>query len=280
LEIGASVSGTFRADIVWRKAIGDVGVGLVMRGRPGRGASGWSAGALTGVALAVIVCLGFVAQIVTANILNNFGDASRYGRFYIPGSKVLMLPAGSLELLLSQHGVTLQVPPKLTVSVSPTHRSVPAPIVKRDRGSRFGSSGQGAQSFVRVWSVQVSRSGEYRVTAGGANENDLFRLNLGHGPPLSSSMIWLLTGIAAAAAVLLWLLARVIGRLRTRRQSVTSRPRSRRSGPRDGTQARTNRVGRPRGRAITRAASLPDVCPCPDGRRDGSDRAAPEAGRP
>lgn len=168
----------------------------------------WGRGRTLAIALAVVVVLGILAQIVNANVLNTSGDPAKYGQLNVPESKVLQLPAASFEGILED---PLEEEPRITpllrLSIVPLGGG-PAPAISRDVGERFGTANGnfGPDSyFRRVWRIDVARAGRYRVSVGGAGPDPGYLLDLGHSPPAGPGQIWLWTGIAAAAVLALWL---------------------------------------------------------------------------
>jgi hypothetical protein len=179
--------------------------------------SRWSRKSTLAIGLGVIVVLGVLVQIVNANVLSNQGDATQYGQLNVPGSKVLQLPAASFEGILEDDlEEELKITPALRLSVKPLDGG-PAPAIKRDVGERSGTANGnfGPDTYYkRVWRIDVPSAGRYRVSVGGAGPDSGYLLDLGHSSPAGPWQIWLWTGIAAAAWLVLWLLARVVGRRR------------------------------------------------------------------
>jgi hypothetical protein len=165
--------------------------------------------------LLVIVGLGVVAQILNANVFSDISDAYAYGRFDAPGTKLLRLPSGSLEFILSNPlGTGISIPAGIALSVAPLERSEPAPGIKRDVGDQFGTSPRNGNGidYQRVWTVDVPRDATYRVTVGGLRRDSFYRLNVGHGPPVGALTLWLVTGIVAVLFAGVWYSLRVTGR--------------------------------------------------------------------
>jgi hypothetical protein len=159
------------------------------------------------VALGVVLAAAVVVQILNANVFSDLSDTHAYGRFTIPGSKVLKLPGDSLELVVSNPlGGVLDVPPASTAVVAPLEAAGPAPVVHRDVGDDFGTSSRYGPDiqYRREWTVDVPSAGFYRVSVGGVPEDSGLALNVGHGPPLGAFTIWAAAGLVALSVVALW----------------------------------------------------------------------------
>jgi hypothetical protein len=164
--------------------------------------------------IAVIV-LAIIVLILNANVFSDVTDAYQYGRINIPGSSVQQLPAGRIELILENPlGNRVDIPGDLAASVVPVNGGTGVSLT-RSVGGQFGSSGNGtdtADSFRRVWYADVPRAGAYRVTVSGGGSDSGLSFDLGHGPPISSAVIYEIAGIVELALVLAWLLARLVFR--------------------------------------------------------------------
>jgi hypothetical protein len=173
----------------------------------------WSKGRTLAIGLGVILALGVLAQIVNANVLTSSGDPTKYGQIDVPGTQMARLPAGSLEAILEENlGQELKITPALRLEVEALGGG-PSPTIIRDVGEQFGTAnGEFGpdQHYRRVWRVNVPSAGRYQVSVGGAGPDPGYLLDLGHSPPAGPLQIWLWTGIAAAAALALWLLGRAV----------------------------------------------------------------------
>jgi hypothetical protein len=167
--------------------------------------------------IVTVLALTIVALILNANVFSDITDAYKYARLDIPGSTVVQLPRGRLEVILEDPlGNGVDVPRDLSASIVPVGGGPAVPLT-RDVGGQFGASGNRQDTgddFRRVWSASVPVSGSYRFTASGGGSDSGFSLDLGHGPPISSAAIWAIVGIAEASLVLVWLLARTLRRRR------------------------------------------------------------------
>jgi hypothetical protein len=173
----------------------------------------WSRKSTLTIGLGVIVVLGVLAQILNANVLSTQGDSTKYGQLNVPESKVLQLPAASFEGILEDDlEEELKITPALRLTVKPLGGG-PAAQISRDVGERSGTANGnfGPDTYYkRVWRIDVPQAGRYRVSVGGAGPESGYFLDLGHSPPAGPWQIWLWTGIAAAAWLVLWLLGRVV----------------------------------------------------------------------
>jgi hypothetical protein len=169
------------------------------------------------VALVAVLAVAIVAQIVNANVASDLSDADKYGSVHLPGSAILELPAGSLEVMVHGDGSTaLDVPRGLRLTVVPVGAGLPTPVLTRDRGGQFGLSGRsGSDEFRRIWRLHTPRAGAYRVTVSGVDSaGDTRELTFGHGPPASAVEIWEIAGIVMLAVLLAWTAARLAARAR------------------------------------------------------------------
>src|ERR1700742_3010978 len=102
------------------------------------------------------------------------GNPSKYGSVDIPGSQVVQLPAGRVDLILESdvdEGASLDVPSDLTATVTPVDASG-TPTVTRNVGGDYTRNPPGqrrpnglSNSYRRVFEVEVPAAGRYRVTA-------------------------------------------------------------------------------------------------------------------
>jgi hypothetical protein len=177
--------------------------------------SWWSRLRIPGLVLGVAVGVGLIANIIVGLTGGSWTDSYRYGEVSVPGSAALRLPAGSLDISLRElTGGSLRVPPRLWVSVSSSER---LPVVPRRAVSEeFGPTSKSSMlSYRRIWKVRIPREDVYRIAAGGANVQAGYALVFGHAPLAIGGRIWEYTGLAALAALLVWLAIRA-GRLWSR----------------------------------------------------------------
>lgn len=163
-----------------------------------------------------MLAVAIVAQIVNANVVSNISEADRYGSVHLPGSAVLQLPAGSLEVMVHGDGSTpLDLPRGLRLTVVPVGGG-PVPVLTRDRGGQFGLTDRArSDDFRRIWRLDTARAGAYRVTVSGVDSaDDPRQLTFGHGPPASAIEIWEIAGIVMLAVLLGWTAARLVARTR------------------------------------------------------------------
>jgi hypothetical protein len=162
-------------------------------------------------ALGIVLALTIVAQIVNANVFSNSSGADKYGKVDIPGSAVLKLPSGSLDVMVEATDNTpVELPHGVTLTVTPVGGGAPA-VLTRDRGGQFGMGDRVATvSFRRIWRLETPHAGAYRVTAGGVKFTDDPRnLALGHSPPAAAGKIWEVGGVVMLLVALLWEAARL-----------------------------------------------------------------------
>jgi hypothetical protein len=167
--------------------------------------------------LVAVLAATIAAQIVNANVVSDLSDADKYGSVQLPGSAILELPSGSLEVMVHGSGSTpLDVPPRLRLTVVPVGGGQAA-VLTRDRGGQFGLSDRsGADEFRRVFRLETPHSGAYRVTVHGVDSaDDPRQLTFGHSPPASAVEIWETGGLVMLVVLLAW----AAGRLVTRRRA-------------------------------------------------------------
>jgi hypothetical protein len=131
---------------------------------------------------------------------------------YVPGRAVLRLPAGSLDISLRElTGGSLRIPPRLWVSLSSAEKRVPVAI-HREVSEEFGPTSKSSTlSYRRIWKAQIPREATYQVSSGGAAGAAGYALVFGHAPLATGGRIWEYTGMAALAALVVWLAVLAIG---------------------------------------------------------------------
>jgi hypothetical protein len=162
-----------------------------------------------------VLLLTIVAQIINANLVSDVGDATRYGEVHIPGSAVLKLPSGSLEVFVrASQPATPDAPPGLRLSVTRVGGDGPPGVLTSDRGGQFGITDRALDvSYRRVWRLELPQAGDYRVTASGVlTRDDPRALAFGHGPPASAARIWAFGGGAMLVVLLAWGVTRLLDR--------------------------------------------------------------------
>lgn len=170
--------------------------------------------------LAAVLAATVVAQIVNANVVSDLSDADKYGSVQLPGTAILELPSGSLEVMVHGNSSTpLDLPRGLHVTVVPVGGGQAA-VLTPDRGGQFGLSDRsGADEFRRVFRLETPHAGAYRVTVRGVDSaDDPRQLTFGHGPPATAVEIWEIGGLVMLAVLLAW----TAGRLVTRRRAGTA----------------------------------------------------------
>jgi hypothetical protein len=145
--------------------------------------------------LALLAVVGLIVVWFLSWTLLSHSD--KYGRVDIPGSAVLRLPEGEVQVsfrtLLATNGGNgaLNVPP-LSLGVHPADGVGPDPEVSKDFGTTASVNGD---AHVRIWTLQVDHEGPYRVVAGG-QVGGYIRPQLTFGAPSSLGDTYLLFVIA------------------------------------------------------------------------------------
>lgn len=153
---------------------------------------GWVAGSLALLAVIGLIVLWFLSWTVLSH-------SDKYGRVDIPGSAVLRLPEGEVQVsfrtLLATNGGNgaLNVPP-LSLGVHPADGVGPDPEIRKDFGTTASVNGD---AHVRVWTLQVDHEAPYRIIAGG-QVGGYIRPQLTFGAPTSLGDTYLLFAIVIA----------------------------------------------------------------------------------
>jgi hypothetical protein len=152
------------------------------------------------LATALVLMIGSIIGFVLTLTLNAFvlDKFNAYGEVPIPGSSTLHLPAG--EVTISFHTVTLGsvsgggLPvPDLGVGFDPPS-GVAQPKLTENYG---GTTTVNNDTHRRVWVVQVSAEGDYKVTTEGQVNGFISpQMAFGHGGTSSSgSLVWIFAGL-------------------------------------------------------------------------------------
>lgn len=155
--------------------------------------------------LAIAAAVGLLVVWILSWTLLSHSD--RYGRVDIPGSAVLHLPQGEIEVAFrtltpttNGGGGALNVPP-LSLGVHPANGKGPDPEVDEDFGTTASVNGD---AHVRVWTVQIEREGNYRVVSDGEVGGYINpQLTFGDEDSVGDVLLWLaiLAGASAVAAI-------------------------------------------------------------------------------
>ena len=117
------------------------------------------------IALMVLCIVGFVGTLVWHGF---GGDHDKYGRVDIPGSGMVTLPAGEVEVHYAVRLATSGGDGGLTTPSLRFNMEAPGgahdPVVTEDRG---GSVIVNSAAHVRIWKLQVQDAGDYSVTTDG-----------------------------------------------------------------------------------------------------------------
>jgi hypothetical protein len=179
------------------------------------------------VALNVVLFLvATIAVCVPVGVLGSsnivWGEDNQDGRVDVPGTKVLQLPADSIDVSVAvaipgrgNETGNLPLPRDLELAVVPVSGSAHVSIT-RDVGDSRNADDDQVDTQRRVWRVSVPQDGRYRVTVRGSflgvgvNPQVWF----GHGPPLPGTLV----PVVAVVLVLLGALVRfyVLPRVRPR----------------------------------------------------------------
>jgi hypothetical protein len=144
---------------------------------------------LSFAAMAVVGILG------SSNIV--WGEPNQYGRVDVPGTAVVHLPAGTVEVTAAVYivgkgneTVDVPLPDDLSVTVTPAGGSAPVTVTP-DVGSSGNTMDAHHNSVRRVYRVAVPADGDYTVSASGDFTGIGIHPQLwfGHGPPLPGTYV-------------------------------------------------------------------------------------------
>lgn len=178
------------------------------------------------VALFVVatVAVSFVVGVLgSSNAV--WGEDNQYGRVDIPGTKVLRLPAGTVDVSAAvalpgrgNETPSLPLPKGLSLTVTPL-RGAGRPVVRDDVGDTENADDDRVDTQRRVWRIDVPSDGDYRVAARGSFLGIAVNPELwfGHGPPIPGALAPVIAAVLVALGGLVWLVA--VPRLRRRRAS-------------------------------------------------------------
>jgi Short C-terminal domain len=133
----------------------------------------------------VFVVLTFLVGLA-AFILSStaFSQIDAYGTVPVPGTKVVHLPAGNVDISFATNSASNGssfYTPGMSLQVTPAFGSGADPAVTDSSSS---ASTIGSQTSARVWKMQVPSAGDYRITAQGDTSAYINpELLLGHSPP-------------------------------------------------------------------------------------------------
>jgi hypothetical protein len=159
-----------------------------------------------------------------------WGEDDQYGRVDVPGTKVLHLPGGSVDVnaaveIPGQGNATgdLPLPSDLALTVAPVDGSGHVGV-RRDVGSSGNANDDSVNTQRRVWKLDVPHDGDYSVTAGGDFLGDGVNPQFwfGHGPPIPGTLVPVIAAILTLIGGSVWLL--VLPRVRRGRPTPASAP--------------------------------------------------------
>jgi hypothetical protein len=149
---------------------------------------------LFGVAwLIVMVPVGILGS---SNIV--WGEDNQDGRVDVPGTAVLNLPSGSVQVSAAieipgagNETADLPIPDNLSLSVGSATGGAPATVTPDLAGSSSNASDDGVNTQRRVFKVDVPSAGDYRVVTHGdfLGIGDNAQLWFGHGPPIPGTYV-------------------------------------------------------------------------------------------
>ena len=124
-----------------------------------------------GFLLATLVMCVPVGIFGSSNLV--WGDANQYGTMKFPGTKVVHLPSGEVDVALAlfivgkgNETVEVPIPKDISLSLSPVTGAA-RPQISKDLGISGNSLSGTANSQRRVWTVQVPKDGDYTAKASG-----------------------------------------------------------------------------------------------------------------
>jgi hypothetical protein len=150
----------------------------------------------------VALVLAWMIGMVLVGILGSsnlvWGDAHQYGHAPLPGTAVVHLPAGSVEVAVATDvvgrgntDVDLPVPDGMSLTLTPVADGARAPQVVEDLGSSGNADLRGLNTERRIWTAHVARAGDYTATSTGdftgiGVDTELW---FGHGPPVRGGLV-------------------------------------------------------------------------------------------
>lgn len=155
----------------------------------------------------LLVPLTLLGMLAAWLITTTFSEVSAYGTVPVPGSNVLHLPAGDVEINFATNSPGGQggsfFTPAMSLQVVGVSGSAPSPAIKH---ASSGASTFGSQTRAVAFRMRVLQAGDYRVIAGGRTSAYIDpELLFGHGAP--DGLIFGLAGIVIGSAVLIAFIA-------------------------------------------------------------------------
>lgn len=186
---------------------------------------------ILGFGLAVLLVTVPVGILGSSNLV--WGEDNQYGRVDVPGTAVLKLPAGSMQVSVAVDLVgrgngtpDLPLPSDLALTVAPVD-GAGQPVVTRVHGASSSNANDNrVNTQIEAWTVDVPKAGSYRVTTKG--DFDGIGLNpqlwFGHGPPIPGTMVPVVAAGIVVVLVIVWFLLMPLIRRRRRRPSASAQP--------------------------------------------------------
>jgi hypothetical protein len=151
-------------------------------------------------------------EIINANALSN---KAAYGYVDVPGSTVLHLPAGNINVEFAEFvpGAGNQTPDvywpsDMTLSVTPSGGGATAPALTKSIGTSTKESAYNTNAGIDFYKLQVSDAGRYKLTAHGSTDgqNINAKFLFGYGPPVPPLLIYAIVALIELGGLGMWLL--------------------------------------------------------------------------
>jgi hypothetical protein len=182
---------------------------------------------------AVIGLIAWFVLMMPVGVLGSsnlvWGEPNQYGRVDVPGTAVLHLPAGTVDITAAVYlpgkgneTVTLPIPSGLSVSVAPVDGGA-QPVVTEAIGTSGNTTDNTTNAIRTVWKATITRDGQYRITTGGSFTGIGIHPQLwfGHGPPLPGIYVPVVAAVLVVLGALVWLPVR---RWSKRRKTAAAMP--------------------------------------------------------
>jgi hypothetical protein len=157
----------------------------------------------------LVVCMP-VGILGASNII--WGDEHQYGSMRVPGSEVVHLPSGDVDVTLAiyiiakgNQTIDVPVPRDLRLALTPVGGGAPVPLTY-DLGTSGNTLSNDTNSERKIWTAHVPSDGDYRATARGTTSFVGINAQLwfGHGPPIPGVYVPLVSAITVLVGGLLW----------------------------------------------------------------------------
>jgi hypothetical protein len=151
-------------------------------------------------------------EIINANALSN---KAAYGYVDVPGSTVLHLPAGKInvefaELVPGAGNQTPDVywPSDIALSVVPAGGGAAATRLTKSIGRSTKESAYNTNAGIDFYKLTVQQAGQYKLTAQGSTDgqNINAKFLFGYGPPVPPLLIYAIVALIELGGVGMWVL--------------------------------------------------------------------------